>query len=436
MQVLIGVVLLAGAGGLRYWQVGPVPTWFYVFAWYPVLIILDGLARKPSGASWLLRARAVSLLGWSAIVWLVYEVANFRLQNWYYINLPRSLPERWSGVLISFATVLPAVFFTERLLRRHGVGERWRTSPLNPRPWEWRAIPILGTAMVGAAIVWPRYLSPLIWGAGLLIFDPVVYRRRPEQSLLGGLARGSPGLMGRLLMSGLAIGLLWEGLNAAAGAGWIYTVPFLEDLKLFEMPPLGFIGFPIFALSAYSAYQALAAAGVAVDPEASVPPPVRPFRTLVSGTVAAIAAFATLAQMDYRTVSSTVAVLDDVPGLDAIDQARLTREGIVRPRDLLNDSNRGLADRLGVTDTTLHRVQQTVELMMLRGIGAAHANQLAQAGIHSVCRLAAEDPAVVWRDIHALFRDLGPRPTKAEVRVWHRAATNDCRGRCVRCESS
>src|SRR5207245_9888968 len=60
------------------------------------------------------------------------------------------------------------------------------------------------------------------------------------------------------MAAGLFAGVLWESFNAASRAKWIYTVPFLEQVKLFEMPPIGFLGFPFFALEVWSLYHVLA----------------------------------------------------------------------------------------------------------------------------------------------------------------------------------
>ncbi|MBP1621033.1 MAG: hypothetical protein H6Q02_1800, partial [Acidobacteria bacterium] len=43
----------------------------------------------------------------------------------------------------------------------------------------------------------------------------------------------------------------------AAASRWTYTVPFLGQLKLFEMPALGFLGFAPFALAVFALYQFL-----------------------------------------------------------------------------------------------------------------------------------------------------------------------------------
>ena len=93
----------------------------------------------------------------------------------------------------------------------------------------------------------PLYCFPLIWAFGFLLPLPLV-ARRVRSSLLGDLEAGSAGRLMRILIAGMICGLIWEFLYHFARTRWIYTVPFLEDLKLFEMPPLGFLGFPPFAL--------------------------------------------------------------------------------------------------------------------------------------------------------------------------------------------
>ena len=76
------------------------------------------------------------------------------------------------------------------------------------------------------------------------------------------LATSQDGRYGRLinlLIAGLVCGFLWELWNFWAGAKWIYTVPILPDLRLFEMPLPGYAGFPAFAVECFAMYVALRA---------------------------------------------------------------------------------------------------------------------------------------------------------------------------------
>ena len=57
-----------------------------------------------------------------------------------------------------------------------------------------------------------------------------------------------------LLASGLLCGFLWEFWNYWALSKWTYTVPYFGNIKIFEMPVLGFLGFPPFAVECWAIY--------------------------------------------------------------------------------------------------------------------------------------------------------------------------------------
>jgi hypothetical protein len=95
---------------------------------------------------------------------------------------------------------------------------------------------------------------PLVWVGFALLLEPLNYRRgRP--SWLAALASGDASLLLALLASGIVCGVLWEFWNYWAATKWTYTVPYLGHVKLFEMPVLGYLGFPLFALECYAMYH-------------------------------------------------------------------------------------------------------------------------------------------------------------------------------------
>jgi hypothetical protein len=425
MRIPVAVAVLLAASVLLAWDVEPVPTWFYVCVWYPILVILDTVASRLEGRPPLLNApsQVLSLFGWSAIIWLAYEAVNLRIENWYYVFLPRVRLERWTGILVSFATVVPALVFAERILRGLGVGRRWRSQAASAGRHDLRGSVALGVALLALPLLWPHLFSPLIWGAGLLLAEPFLYRKLKEFSLFADVYRGDWGRIGRVLLGGLAIGGLWEGLNYGARGKWIYTVPFLEDIKLFEMPPFGFVGFPIFALSAWSLYHTLCALGVAHT--TTRPRPLRRGRAAVA--IVATVGFATvvLIGMEARTVSSTTPRIEDLPA-SPIHIEALAQSGIRSPFDLASREPARLTQQVGLPADIVAGLVEIARLVTLRGIGTAHAGRLRYLGIATVCDLAARPANEVWADLHALFRGLGARPTAAEVRVWNRASIRAC----------
>ena len=399
---LAGALAALGAAVvLLHLQVRPVPTWFYVFAWYPTLAILDLLIVWLGGASLLARPGVLlPMLWWSTVIWLLFEAINFRLQDWYYVFLPASRAERWIGITLSLATVVPAILLPERLLERLGAWRSLTTAPLRRRDGELTYAFTLGAATLGATLALPRYLHPLTWGAVWLIAEPLLYRTDPAASLFGDMRRGEWGRIARLLVAGLLAGVIWETFNAHARGKWIYTVPFLERLKVFEMPLVGFLGFPFFALEVWSLYHLLA-------------PRTR------AGPLLASAAFAVavLLGIDHWTVSSTAPRLADLPGVSARTIAELRQAGLDDVFGIAGLPAGELVHRAGLDAIEARRAQRSAELSTLRGIGTQHAADLMAGGITTVASLAAATPEAIYRAARR-----GPRPTLAEVREWLRAA--------------
>jgi len=386
---------------LRYSEIPPVPTWLYVVAWYPTLLVLDQVVVLLGGESLLAQPRAlIAMLWWSAVIWFLFEAINIRLQDWYYVFLPANPVERWAGITLSLATVVPAVLLPERMLDRLGVWRQLQWRPIALGPKELRGASRLGWAALAATLAFPRYLHPLTWGAVWLIAEPLLYRADPERSLFADIARGEWGRIARLMAAGLFAGVLWESFNAASQAKWIYTVPFLEHVKLFEMPPIGFLGFPFFALEVWSLYHVLA-------PRTSA-------RTVLSSV---LFAGLVLTGVDHWTVSSVSPGLADLPGISAAVRTRLRDAGWTDVFRLARTPAAEVAYRARITPDEALAARQAARLSTLRGIGTRHAAALMAGGVSSVEALARADPDSLWRGLHR-----GPRPTAAEVRVWIRAA--------------
>jgi len=423
MLIIVSLAAILTSWVLLLLQVDPVPTWFYVFAWYPTLVLLDALGTRLDGrptALW--RRPMLHVFLWSPIVWFCFEVANFRLQNWYYVVLPHAAWERWSGIVLSFATVVPAVILAERLLDAAGAFRRGRGPVLTVRSWELYCAIAAGLFLGALSLTYPRLFFPLIWGAVFLVVDPLVFRFQPSLSLLGDLARGYWGRIGRIMVGGLAIGLLWESYNFWARGKWIYTVPWLEELKLFEMPPFGFVGFPVFALEAWSMYAALCVLGVAV-PVASTAA-IRRGRTGVAVVLAVAFSIATIAGMERYTISSTVPMLSEQPGLSSDDVHALNLAGIFTPFELARADINELAGNMGPAALTASFDVETAQLTTLRGIGNSHARTLIDLGIETVCELSTQDPESLFARF--MREKPGARPNEPEVQIWIHAARRKC----------
>jgi hypothetical protein len=423
LAILIGMAALGAATALLLDGVEPFATWYYNFAWYPVLLMGDGLVALTGGAGsgrrgeFLLLGRKgflITVLAWSVVVWLFYELFNFRLQNWYYINVPAERLGYWSGTVIAFATVLPAVFVSEAILAGAGVGQRVRWKRFTVTPSLLNIMRAAGVLMLALVLAWPRYFFPLVWGATMLLVEPENYRKSRDHSLLGDLEQGEPGRLLRLLLGGACIGFIWELLNINARAKWIYTVPFLEDARFFEMPLPGFFGFPPFAVECFILWQAVVLSGLAV-PRMGITHPARRTKRIMAGALAVLFSIGVLLGMEVLTVDSrrpSFEHFSELPG----------RELRAHGYDMFKLAKSSPAYIAEIAGTTVDTAQQWIDvarLATLRGIGPENVHALQAVGITSLAALAAAD----WRVLEEQLEDhTGRDIVDARVRVWIRGA--------------
>lgn len=423
--VAAAAAMLAGLGlGLAARGVEPVATWTYLACWYPTILLMAALvARREGSDPYLSRPlHALSLFAWSAVFWFFFELLNWRLANWYYVFVPARRVERWIGISLAFATVLPAIFLAARNLEAWGLVRRVRTPPMRVTPAALGLSVSLGLIFLGLPLTWPARFFPLVWGAATLVAEPALYRRAPRWSLIADLERGEAGRCLRLLLGGAIIGLLWEMYNSFARSRWIYTVPGLEEFKLFEMPLLGFLGFPVFALECWSIFHLLASFGIST-PEERTAEPVRLGRKALAAALGVAFGVTVLIGMERFTISSTTPALVEVPGLPPSVAFQLAAEG-ESPFGVAQTPAGELARQVGTNEAEAARWIEAVRLVTLRGIGTANARRLAEVGVRDIGTLAVQDPDELAQRLRAAAapRASSRRPTPAEVRVWVRAA--------------
>jgi hypothetical protein len=92
-----------------------------------------------------------------------------------------------------------------------------------------------------------------VWLGFIFLLDPINAWLGGE-SLWTDIRGGNYDRLINLSLSGLLCGVLWEFWNYWSHAKWIYTVPIMENLKVFEMPVPGYLGFPAFALECFTMY--------------------------------------------------------------------------------------------------------------------------------------------------------------------------------------
>lgn len=436
LAVLAGALALAASLALADAGVPPFHTWSYQLSWYPFLLLVDGAYAWRTGRFALLgRPRfAASLFLWSAPVWFVFEALNFRLANWFYVSVPESAALRWPGYVAAFATVLPAIYLPDRWLRLR-IADGDVAGPSLPVGATGRRVVLAGGLLFLVLPLWrPEWFYPLVWGATALLLAPWNHARDPGSSLLGDVERGRYGRIVRLLLAGLAAGIAWEAMNFVAGTRWIYSVPGLERMKIFEMPPLGFVGFTVFGLECRVMYRALVNAGVAVEgwngsddggAGAGGGTRPRPGRTAGAALLAAAFCLAASAGVDRWTVASTRPTLDGLPGVSAEASAALESAGITGVPELAASDSAAVARAGGMPPGRAGELVRVARLAELRGLGARNASLLVRAGVGDVCELAraGEDRVAPLLAGATEARDAGHR---RRVRVWLRAAREAC----------
>jgi len=257
---IAGLLIVILAEVLLIRQVTLVGVWFTAIVWTGYILFVDNLVLRLKGRSLIhdRRREFLMMLPLSVGFWLIFEVYNFRLQNWFYIGLPDSIWLRDIGYFWAFATILPGIFETTELLEGLGVFRDLSLQPfLLAKRWHTLAMGIgLAFLVIPPLLPLPlaAYTFGFVWLGFILFLDPLNYRWGAE-SLLAQWERGYWQRTLTLLLGGFICGLFWEFWNYWAIGKWVYAVPILSDFKLFEMPIVGFLGFPPFALECYIMYN-------------------------------------------------------------------------------------------------------------------------------------------------------------------------------------
>ncbi len=350
-------------------------VWFYPLVWWSFILAVEGWNHR-RGKSVLVSkspGKALRVLGLSVLLWFTFEAYNLYLGNWYYVGVPKPRPLRWFGVVVSFATVLVGMWSVKRAILG-AIPDRFDRGP------GWTAGPYLRAALWGFGVVaaagpflFPDLLFPFVWG-GLLVVVDLYEHQQGGPSFLRQLERGRYRELVAWGCAGAVCGGLWEYWNHLAGSGWIYTVPYMGSRRIFEMPIIGYLGFPPFALMTWRLYRALS----------------RRLRRLTwirgLGFWMAAGGFCLLVlwAMDVYTVGSTRIDLRGFVGWTAEEESRLGREGFTRPQPALRAYPNGSIARkirfltFARMGTEVGNCLWKVQVRSLPQLGRAHTEPLAR----------------------------------------------------------
>ena len=250
---LLGLWLILLGEGLSFIHILPWSQYVFPLFWYGYLLLLDSVNCRLKVHSLIAhRRRELALmLPVSAFYWYLFEWYNLVIQNWVYTNTP---PERWIEIpmkIISFATVIPALYETTDLLGTlPWTRKALKTRPLIPASWHTLSL-VLGLFLSFLPLLFPRFFFWSVWLGLFFLLDPI-NDRSGRPSILREWREGYLRKTSILLIAGYLCGFFWEFWNYWAYTKWIYTVSVPDMPHIFEMPILGFLGFGPFALETFA----------------------------------------------------------------------------------------------------------------------------------------------------------------------------------------
>ena len=255
--------------------------------WIGFILVVNAFTARRTGRCLMLsRTRLFFLLfPVSAGFWWSFEYLNRFVGNWRYVGVTEfGAAEYFLFATLPFSTILPAVLSTRELLlsypRFEGAFREWR--PLSPAPphLELRADGVPPMDVAKGAIRAPRrrgtpaagrtggtrpgaialaalFLScaglvtvgiapdvafPLVWVAPpTLLISLAALRGEPHT--LSGIASGDWRAAASSVLAALLCGFFWEMWNFGNSAKWVYAIPYVDALHVFEMPLLGYAGY-------------------------------------------------------------------------------------------------------------------------------------------------------------------------------------------------
>ena len=232
--------------------------WAFFPLWLGYCLFVSSLVFSCTHSSLLTRNyRAyVGLFLISIPVWWLFELINWHTRNWFYQG------EEYFGRVeffllssISFSVVIPAVFGTAELVSTFSWVKKLTTGPrFTLYPWTMPIIFGAGLLMMFLIVLWPQYYFPLVWGSLYLIVDSINLKLG-FRTLLAHLSQGDWRQVVSLGLGSLICGFFWELWNFHSYPKWIYCIPYVDYLHVFEMPLLGYLGYTPFALELFALYH-------------------------------------------------------------------------------------------------------------------------------------------------------------------------------------
>jgi hypothetical protein len=234
--------------------------WAAQYAFFPLwlgyIFFVNGLSQVVFGTS-LQTAMGRSfiwLFMFSMPMWWFFELMNSIVHNWHYVFACPITPLHYDiQASIDFSTVIPAVlstaFFLCLVMTEH---QAW----FDKRPFPAQGAStiefVAGCTCFALLMLFPNEGFPLVWIAPLLVLDAFARVMRVPNAISVLAARGNYLPIAAVAAATLITGFFWECWNIYSSPKWIYTIPYVGFWKVFEMPILGYLGYPFFGWFIFS----------------------------------------------------------------------------------------------------------------------------------------------------------------------------------------
>jgi len=222
--------------------------------WLGFALAVDAVVLRRTGTSMFTRSRKDFALLFliSVPVWWLFELLNVVTGNWIYVGREHFSDLAWFVFAsVSFSTVIPAVFAsTELMASLRPVSKASGGAILSDSAV--LRVSLLAVGVASAVLVWasPTRFYPLIWGVVFFLLEPVnQWLDRP--SIFRHLRTGDWRPVVSLALGTLFCGIFWELWNYHSFPKWTYVTPGVNFLHVFEMPLLGYLGYPPFGLELF-----------------------------------------------------------------------------------------------------------------------------------------------------------------------------------------
>jgi hypothetical protein len=368
-------------------KIGPFLYYYYITSWWSYIIFLDTVLSLKYNRFFILNRYLPILIVISSGYWCFFELLNIRLQNWFYINLPPDVSYRYLGYFLGFGTVLPAIYLTQETIQ--SVLGKIRVKSIHILHYSLYTIVTGGIALV-LTVAAPEYFFALAWVFPLLLCDGINYLCG-YSSFMHDIQEGHMEYFVSTILSGLICGFLWEFWNYWSLSKWVYSVPFFEKGKVFEMPLAGYAGFLVFSLGTIAFKGFLDGTRTKGHLKSFI---------LIASIVCSSIAFPLIDSytvFSYTPKTAELAFLQpDTTNL--LRKNRMYTSYEIDPQLLKNEE------------------RQSLELLRLKGLGYKNLSLLEQAGIHNIEDLSRIDEGA----LSTILKEKNMR----RVRVYSNAAIN------------